>query len=104
MVTKTIVLTQLPEFQSGGKLVRGVLSLSGDNQIKGSLRVNNIPEFVKKLKLIVKVGNKNFTFNDVAPQNYDFLLETALTDDISVLLVNSTSDGLVGVAGGGKAI
>ncbi len=99
MITKTIVLTQLPEFQSKGKFVRGVISLTGDNMIKGELRVNNIPDFIEKLRLIVKVGNKSFVFDNITnPQNYEFkLIDVDILNDVSVLLASAES-GACGIA------
>ena len=100
MVTKTIVLNQLPEFKSEGKSVIGVMSLSGENMLSGQLRVNNVPSFIEKLKMVVKVGNKSFVFDDIkSPQCYDFkLIDADISSDVAVLL--SRADQPIGIAFG----
>jgi len=102
MVTKSIVLSQLPEFKTTGKLIRGVAKFSGDNNLSGELHVWNIPEFIKKLKMIVKIGNKSFVIDGVStPDNFEFKLENApISDNISVLLADHTENCIVGVASG----
>ena len=100
MVTKSILLNQLPEYNSLGKRVRGVVSFSGDKTVKGKLTVLNLNE--KKLKMLVKIGDKSSVLENISNlENYEFNLNLPMDDNISVLLASDKANCLVGIASGG---
>ncbi len=100
MVTKTIVLNQDPTYQSvSNKNARGLVSIQGDDAIRGKLKLYNI-EYAN-LRMIVCVDNQNFLFNDVV-DGYTFEIKDSIQKDVFVLVQYREGEKYMGVVSGGK--
>ena len=102
MRTKTIVLNQMSSYnQKGKKYVRGLVSLQGDENIAGELKLFNLSE-EKSLRMLIKMGEKSFLFDEVKA-DYDFKIVNApAVDDVFILVAEKDKLNWTGVACGGK--
>lgn len=101
MITKNLIINQLPEFvNSGPKPICGLVSLSLGQQTTGSVKVFNIDHSLLPLCMAVKIGEQKFVFDDIStPQDYTFSLPRVEADAPVVFLVATNTGGRVqGVA------
>lgn len=103
MVTKNIIISQIADYHNTEpKSVRGLVTLSGQGNMTGFLRVFNVPEDVTPLFLAVKIGDKKYIYNDVEnPSDYNFKIIGAPNSDNITILLAIVKNGVVqGVACG----
>ena len=104
MVTKTIVLNQASTYHnSGSKNARGLISLSGENNILGELRLYNV-SYEKDLKMLISIGGKNFLFHDVKDDFTFKIVNAPSSDDIFVVVAQKNDEKWREVVSGGKEI
>ncbi len=101
MITKNLIVNQLPEFiNSNSKPIRGLATISEGSSMQGNIKVFNIPNDLLPLILVVKVGEQKFTFaNITTPENFDFKLSGGKAgSDITLLLATSINNSVTGLA------
>lgn len=101
MITKNLIVNQLPEFvNSGPKPIRGLVSLSLGQQTTGNIKVFNIDHSLLPLCMAAKIGEQKFVFDDIStPQDFTFSLPRVEADEPVVFLVATNIGGKVqGVA------
>lgn len=92
MITKNLIVNQLPEYRSTGqKPIRGLVSLNLGAQTTGSIKVFNVDEKLLPLSVAIKIGEQKFVFDDVTtPQDYTFSLPKVDEKSQILLLLAST--------------
>lgn len=110
MITRNIIISQLPEYAGlNTKEIRGIVTLSGDNTIKGCLKVYNVDKSSLPLTMAIKIGEQKFVFPKIdEPEDYNFsFLVDAVPKDITVLLASTQNNSVqavaLGVGAGSKA-
>ncbi len=106
MVTRSIIINQLPEVSNlGRKSIRGLVTLNGEVNIAGTLRVFNIDETLLPITMAIKVGDKKYIYPQITDaQNYSFKIVNAPNDSNITILLATTQNGAVqGLAMGQNA-
>ncbi|MBO5103421.1 MAG: hypothetical protein J6C13_04985 [Clostridia bacterium] len=106
MITRNIIINQLAEYQNGtNKNIRGLLTLNGECNISGNLKVFNVDEDLLPLSMAIKVGERKYVYQDIVePQNYSFRIVGAPNDEnITILLATTFNNSVVGLAMGHNA-
>ena len=101
MITKNLIVNQLPEYhQIGQKPIRGLVSLNIGTQTTGNIKIFNVNESLLPLCVAIKIGEQKFVFDDVStPQNYAFSLPAVDPSlPITLLLARNSKDGVEGLA------
>ncbi len=93
MITKNLIVNQLPEYRSSGqKPIRGLVSINLGAQTTGSIKVFNVDEKLLPLSVAIKIGEQKFVFDDVTtPQDYTFSLPKMDENAQILLLLASTN-------------
>ena len=105
MITRTIILNELPQYNNRtNKPVRGIISLNGESNLSGILRLFNVCPHELPLTMALKIGEKKFIYPDILdPTNYTFKIVNApITNQISVLIA-STKNQVTPIAFGKNA-
>lgn len=106
MITKNIIISQIADYHNlEPKPVRGLVTLTGEGNITGVLRVFNVSSDILPITLAIKIGDKKFVYQDVSdPQNYNFkVIGAPLNGNITVLLAYTTNGFVQGIASGHNA-
>lgn len=106
MITKNIIISQIADYHNfEPKPVRGLITLTGEGNMTGLLRVFNVPRDILPVTLAIKIGDKKFVYHDVEdPQDYNFKIVGApANENITVLLAYTTNGYVQGIASGHNA-
>lgn len=106
MVTKNIIITQIADYKNvGQKSIRGLLSLTGQGNLTGFLRVFNVSEDILPISLAIKIGDKKYIYTDIDnPTDYSFKVVNAPnSDNITALLAYVRNGYVQGIACGQNA-
>ena len=106
MITKNIIISQIADYHNfEPKPVRGLITLTGEGNMTGLLRVFNVPRDILPVTLAIKIGEKKFVYHDVEePQDYNFKIVGApANENITVLLAYTTNGYVQGIASGHNA-
>ena len=103
MITRNIIITQIADFKNPApKSVRGLLTLSGQTNLTGFLRVFNVPDSSLPVSMAIKIGDKKYIYTDIdSPDDYTFKVVNAPDSDSIVVVLACIKNGFVqGIASG----
>ena len=106
MITRNIIVSQIADFHSTEtRNVRGLVTLNGEGNIAGVMRVFNVPNDILPVTLAIKIGDKKYVYDNITDtQNYEFKIVNApICDNITILLAYATNGYVQGVAYGHNA-
>lgn len=106
MITRSIIISQIADFHSSEvKPVRGLVTLTGEGNITGVMRVFNISSDILPICMAVKIGDKKYVYQNIDdPQNYNFKIVNApISDNITIILAYVTNGYMQGIACGHNA-
>lgn len=97
MITKNLIVNQLPEFHNANtKPIRGLATFVQSENIIGNIKVFNIDEDLLPVTMAIKIGEQKFVFPNISnPQNYDFKISSAGNDEKITLLIATNAGGVV---------
>ncbi len=101
MITKNLIINQLPEISSlGTKQIRGLMTLNIGAGTTGTIRVFNVSPELLPLSVAIKFGTNKYVFSNILdPQDYAFSLpDSDPNAPITMLLASNSHNKVNGVA------